>query len=200
MQTPAQGNSASSAAQENRTSGTDAAQSSTASAEASNKTDKKPKLPTHYPTPEPAKLGRISDAVATLLDIPAAQNASAYLEQQVQPAGLAQGLLYEDAAPRDRPFVYRLRLRRVKEASVRQSAPGGVLLCLPPDAGRLDTQAFGRRGAAVPNAAGAVIYVIPAPYLEDAAGATSDAADYALSPQADGSYLLTVTADETSDE
>ena len=94
----AQGNSASSAAQDNRTSGTDAAQSSTASAEASKKTDKT-KTPNALSAPEPAKPGRISDAVATLLDIPAAQNASASLEQQVQPAGLARGLLYEDAAP-----------------------------------------------------------------------------------------------------
>ena len=100
--TAAQGNAASSAAQGRSSgAGSAAAQSSTASADADNASNKTDKTKTSgaLSGPESAKPDRISDAVATLLDIPAAQNASASLEQQVQPAGLAQGLLYEDAAP-----------------------------------------------------------------------------------------------------
>ncbi len=79
----------------------DPAQGGVAAADADNTSNKTDNGTTSgaLSDPEPAKPGRISDAVATLLDIPAAQNASASLEQQVQPAGLAQGLLYEDAAP-----------------------------------------------------------------------------------------------------
>ena len=190
----AQGNSASSAAQENRTSGTDAAQSSTASAEASKKTDKT-KTPNALSAPEPAKPGRISDAVATLLDIPAAQNASASLEQQVQPAGLVRGLLYEDAAP-EIDLSYTACGFDVKEAIVVKAPQAAYCYAFRLTLGGL-TPALSDGAVLLSNEAGEVIYVIPAPYLEDAAGATSDAAAYTLSPQADGSYLLTVTADET---
>ena len=189
----AQGNSASSAAQENRTSGTDAAQSSTASAEASKKTDKT-KTPNALSAPEPAKPGRISDAVATLLDIPAAQNASASLEQQVQPAGLVRGLLYEDAAP-EIDLSYTACGFDVKEAIVVKAPQAAYRYAFRLTLDGL-TPKLSDGAVLLSNAAGEVIYVIPAPYLEDAAGATSDAAAYTLSPQADGSYLLTVTADE----
>lgn len=40
-----------------------------------------------------------------------------------------------------------------------------------------------------------VFYTIPAPYMYDAAGAYSDAAEYALTNNGNGKYTLTVTAD-----
>lgn len=43
---------------------------------------------------------------------------------------------------------------------------------------------------------GNVIYTIPAPYMTDSAGATSDAVSYTLT-QVSGGYVLTVTADAT---
>ena len=43
---------------------------------------------------------------------------------------------------------------------------------------------------------GTVIYTIPAPYMTDSAGATSDAVSYTLT-QVSGGYVLTVTADAT---
>ncbi len=135
------------------------------------------------------------NAVATLLDIPAAQNASASLEQQVQPAGLAQGLLYEDAAP-EIDLSYTACGFDVKEAIIVKAPQAAYCYAFRLTLDGL-TPKLSDGAVLLSNAAGAVIYVIPAPYLEDAAGATSDAADYALSPQTDGSYLLTVTADET---
>ncbi len=171
------------------------AQNSTASADADNTSNKTDKTKTSgaLSDPEPAKPGRISDAVATLLDIPAAQNASATLEQQVQPAGLARGLLYEDAAP-EIDLSYTVCGFDVKEAIIVKAPQAAYRYAFRLTLGGL-TPALSDGAVLLSNAAGEVIYVIPAPYLEDAAGATSDAAAYALAPQADGSYLLTVTAD-----
>lgn len=175
----------------------DPAQGGVAAADADNTSNKTDNGTTSgaLSDPEPAKPGRISDAVATLLDIPAAQNASASLEQQVQPAGLAQGLLYEDAAP-EIDLSYTACGFDVKEAIIVKAPQAAYCYAFRLTLDGL-TPKLSDGAVLLSNAAGAVIYVIPAPYLEDAAGATSDAADYALSPQADGSYLLTVTADET---
>ena len=98
-----QGSSASTAAQENRLSGTGAAvpgsttaesaasaQGSAASADADNTSNNKSNSTTisgALAGLEPAKPGRISDAVATLQDAPATHTATVSLEQQVQPAG-----------------------------------------------------------------------------------------------------------------
>ncbi len=175
----------------------DPAQGGVAAADADNTSNKTDNGTTSgaLSDPEPAKPGRISDAVATLLDIPAAQNASASLEQQVQPAGLAQGLLYEDAAP-EIDLSYTACGFDVKEAIIVKAPQAAYCYAFRLTLDGL-TPKLSDGAVLLSNAAGAVIYVIPAPYLEDAAGATSDAADYALSPQTDGSYLLTVTADET---
>lgn len=174
----------------------DPAQGGVAAADADNTSNKTDNGTTSgaLSDPEPAKPGRISDAVATLLDIPAAQNASASLEQQVQPAGLARGLLYEDAAP-EIDLSYTACGFDVKEAIVVKAPQAAYRYAFRLTLDGL-TPKLSDGAVLLSNAAGEVIYVIPAPYLEDAAGATSDAADYTLSPQADGSYLLTVTADE----
>ena len=174
----------------------DPAQGGVAAADADNTSNKTDNGTTSgaLSAPAPAKPGRISDAVATLLDIPAAQNASAALEQQVQPAGLARGLLYEDAAP-EIDLSYTACGFDVKEAIVVKAPQAAYRYAFRLTLDGL-TPALSDGAVLLSNEAGEVIYVIPAPYLEDAAGATSDAAAYTLSPQADGSYLLTVTADE----
>ncbi|MEI3130040.1 MAG: hypothetical protein V8S89_04135 [Oscillospiraceae bacterium] len=114
---------------------------------ASNKTDNR-STPNALSAPEPAKPGRISDAVATLLDIPAAQNASASLEQQVQPAGLAQGLLYEDAAP-EIDLSYTACGFDVKEAIIVKAPQAAYRYAFRLTLDGLTPALFGRRGAAV---------------------------------------------------
>ena len=116
------------------------------------------------------------------------------IRDRVQHAGLVRGLLYEDAAP-EIDLSYTACGFDVKEAIVVKAPQAAYRYAFRLTLDGL-TPKLSDGAVLLSNAAGEVIYVIPAPYLEDAAGATSDAAAYTLSPQADGSYLLTVTADE----
>ena len=116
--------------------------------------------------------------------------------QQIMPSRLRTLVLYENVFP-GVDLQYELYSYDVKESILVKEPLSGYSFSFRLDLAGL-TPAMQEDGSILLTDSGEnVIYAIPAPYMTDADGAYSEAVTYQLTRQEDGTWILTVTADES---
>ena len=123
------------------------------------------------------------------------ESAELSIAEQVAPAKLRADVLYRNVY-KDVDLSYELCGYDVKETILIHQPLDSYSFTFYMDLGRLTPVLMKDGSIELRDERDKVAYLIPAPYMFDAAGASSDAAAYTLSKTASGSWAMTVTADE----
>ena len=116
--------------------------------------------------------------------------------EQITPSKLRADVLYRNVCD-GVDLQYELYSRDVKETILINRTRDSYAFSFRLETDGLTPELTQDGSVELRNAGGETVYLIPAPYMTDAAGAFSDAVSYALEKLASGSWALTVTADET---
>ena len=122
------------------------------------------------------------------------ENEELSFAEQITPAKLRADVLYRDVYD-GVDLSYTLYSYNVKETIVLNRPRSSYSFPFALDAEGLSPVLLADGSIELRAADGEVMYLIPAPYMYDAAGAESNAVSYALEESASGSWTLTVTAD-----
>ena len=116
--------------------------------------------------------------------------------EQITPSKLRADVLYRNVCD-GVDLQYELYSRDVKETILINRTRDSYAFSFRLETDGLTPELTQDGSVELRNAGGETVYLIPAPYMTDAAGAFSDAVSYALEKLASGSWELTVTADDT---
>ena len=121
----------------------------------------------------------------------------ASLSQQITPTRLRTQVVYEEVYP-GVDFQYELYSYHIKETIlVKEPLSSGYAFSFRLKLQRLTPELLEDGSVALNKETGERVYWIPAPYMEDGQGACSEAVEYRLTREEEGSWILTVTADRT---